>query len=416
MKKYPMIFGGICCGLALLLLSACGGGGGGGDAASGTKTADSGGAAVTTLNGTVADGYLRDARVFLDRNANRLYDNGEPTTMSTAGGAYTLEVNPGEGDLYPVVVQVIAGQTIDEDSGLAVAESYLLEAPRGRWTFISPLTRMVKVVREKNPSFTELQAVLKVRTALGIDDNVSLFEDYLAHGTGGAAAADQQLATEYSRTHKAARVAAALLGSLQTAIEQNLGGQVADSEQAAVAYMISDKILDQAPVIKQALNDERNTDQPADVAALVATTTASIDATQLDADLLTLYEQRISQDRPTWDMHPPELLSKTPPAGDTASVDVTVGIVFDEPLDETLISNSLVVLSGPNGLQPGSVSYNADEKKLTFTPDQVLLPFSHYQVTLRKELADSLGNTLSQDVVWSFSTIFDQTPPALPDF
>lgn len=415
MKRYPTILSQFCCAVALLMLSACGGGGGG-DAPSGTKTADSGGAAVTTLSGAVADGYLRGARVFLDRNANRLYDNGEPTTTSTAGGAYSLEVNPGEGALYSVVAQIVAGQTIDEDNGLTVSEDYLLEAPKGRWSFISPLTRMVKVVQEKNPSFTELQAVLQVRTELGIDDNVSLFEDYLSRGTGGTEAGEPLLATEYSRAHKAAQVVAALMGGLQADIEQNLGGQIADNEQAVVAYMVSDKIQEQAPLIKQALDNERNIDQQIDIAALVVSTTAAIDAAALNTDLMIQYEQRITQELPTWDMQAPGLLSKTPPANDTASVDVTLGIIFDEPLDETLLVDGLILLTGPAGLQAGTISYDAGEKKLTFVPDQLLLPFSDYQVTLKKELADSLGNSLGQDVVWSFSTIFNQTPPPLPDF
>lgn len=415
MNKYTAILSQICCAAALLVLSACGGGGGG-DAPSSTKTADTSETAVTTLSGKVADGYLRGARVFLDRNGNRIYDNGEPTALSSAGGNFSLDVNPDEGDLYPVVAQVVAGQTVDEDSGLTVTEDYLLEAPKGRWAFISPLTKMVKTVQEQNPSYTELQAVLKVRSELGIDDNVSLFEDYIAKGTGGNEVTDPQLAKEYSRTHKAARVVAALLGDLQADIKQNLGGQIADDEQAAVAYMISDKVLEQAPVVKQALDGERNNVQVADVDTLIGTTSGAIDSTELDADLLILYDQRISQDLPFWDMTPPEPVSLIPPADDTASVDVTVGVIFDEALDETLISDSLVSLSGPNGELSGTVSYNAAEKKLTFVPDQVLLPFSNYQVTVKTELSDSLGNNLGQDIVWSFTTIFDQSPPPLPDF
>jgi hypothetical protein len=398
----------------LLLLSACGIEDIG-NSPGGSKTSGTGGSGATTLSGTVADGYLREARVFLDRNTNRLYDNGEPTTMSVEGGAFTLEVNPGEGDLYPVVVQVIAGQTVDEDTGLTVAEDYLLEAPKGRWAFISPLTRMVKLVREKNPSFTELQAVLKVRSELGVDDNVSLFEDYLAHGTGGPNATNSQLAAEYSRAHKAARVVAALMGRLQADIDQNLGG-IADNEQAAVAFMLSDKVMEQAALIKQALDDERNIAQDADVATLVATTVAAIDSSSLDANLLNQYSLRITQNLPTWDMQPPELISSIPPTNDTSSVDVTIGIIFDEALDETLISDNLIELTGPNGMQSGTVSYNAGDKKLTFVPDQLLLPFSDYQVTLKQELSDTLGNALNEEVSWTFTTIFDQTPPALPDF
>jgi hypothetical protein len=81
-----------------------------------------------------------------------------------------------------------------------------------------------------------------------------------------------------------------------------------------------------------------------------------------------------------------------------------------------LLADELILLTGPNGLQPGSLSYDPAAQRLTFTPSQFLLPFSQYQVTVKKELADSLGNSLAQDVSWSFTTIFDLQPPALPDF
>ena len=120
--------------LVLTLLSACGGGEGGGDSVVASKIADDGSSSsVTTLSGVVADGYLRNAKVFLDRNGNRVYDNGEPYTQSATGGGFSLEVNPGEGELYPVVAQVIADQTIDEDTGAVVTNDYVLESMPVNW-------------------------------------------------------------------------------------------------------------------------------------------------------------------------------------------------------------------------------------------------------------------------------------------
>ena len=409
----------IVAGLFVALLAACGGGGGG-DSSGSTKATDTDSPpaveAATVLIGTVADGYLSGARVFLDRNQNRLYDNGEPTGLSGAGGAFSLDVNAGEGDLYPLVVQVVAGQTIDEDNGSPVGKDYLLEAPKGRWKFVSPLTTLVKAEQDKNPSFTELQAVLSVRNKLGVDDNVSLFKDYLAHGSGGAQAETVSLAEEYSRTHKAARVVAAMLGTLREEVTLNLGGQLNDSEQGAAAFLLSDKILEQGALIKQALDDERNGIQAVDLVLLENNVEAAVDPTTLDADLLTRYEQRDGQDLPTWDMQPPGLQRKAPLDGATAPIDATIEVYFDEPLDETLISDDLIVFTGPNGRVFGTVNYDATQKQLSFVPEQVLLPFSDYRVTLKKDLTDSLGNPLAEDVVWNFSTIFDKQPPALPNF
>lgn len=397
--------------LITLVLASCSGGSGG-DSSGTSRTVDSGTApSLTTLSGVVADGYLRNARVFLDRNGNRIYDNGEPSAQSGSGGLYSLDVNPGEGDLYPVIAEVVAGQTVDEDSGTPVTNNYVIEALPGRWAFVSPLTTLVKIERDKNPLFTEQQAVLNVRSLLGLSDEVSLFSNYLAvDGLSGP------LAEEYVRTHKVAQAVAQLMGQLRSEILQNLGGQIANEEQILVAYMISDQIMAQSDIVRQALNDERNLGIIADVPTLASAISAEINVEALNSDLLVLYQQRLDQNLEFWDMQPPRLLSQYPSSGDNAPVDAVISVSFDELLDETLLGSGLFELSGPSGAVYGNLNYDAVQKKLSFIPDQLLLPFSNYQVTLSGQLADSLGNPLGEDVNWTFVTIFDQIPPPLPDF
>ena len=411
MKRTNALIRGFFPYLAVLMLSACGGSGDG-DSVSSTRAADGGdGSALTTLSGVVADGYLREARVFLDRNGNYLYDNGEPMASSGPGGAYSMEVSPGEGDLYPVVAEVIAGLTLDEDTGTVVTNGFFLQAPPKRWEFISPLTTLVKQEMDKNPSFTEQQAVVSVRSQLGIADDVSMFRDYLAPGPQTDA-----LLAEYSRTHKAARVVAGLLGILRVEIAANLGGQIDAAEQKLVEYMVSDQILSRAVQIRQAFEAEKNFGTPVDVAVLTATVSTEIEPENLDADLLALYEQRILQGLDTWDMQPPQLLQQSPPADDTASVDVIVSAGFDETLDPTLIAAGIIELYGPHGLVAGHTDFDPEQHLISFTPDQVLLSYSEYQVRVKGQLADSIGNPLGDDVVWSFRTVFDMLPPVLPDF
>ena len=407
MKKIITINTFLLAALSLFLLSACGGGEG--DSSGTNKTADDGSsAAVATLAGTVADGYLRDARVFLDRNKNRVYDNGEPMAQSVHRGAYTLEVNPGEGELYPVVVQVIAGQTVDEDTDMPVANDYLLETLPGRWKFVSPLTTLVSLESAKNPFFSEQQAENVVREQLGISGLVSLFTDYIAPGD-----VDEPSAVEYRRTHQAAQVVANIMGSLRVSISDNLNGQITDAEQLLVAFMVADQVMGQTS-IKAALVEA---DPVIDVSRLIATINSKIDTRGLDVDLLARYKQRVAdQNFETWDMQPPEVENQSPPVSDTSSVDTVVSISFNEPLDETLLTSGIIELSGPNGLVSGNFDYNAETIRLTYTPSQLLLPFSTYQVTVKKVLADALGNPLGKNIVWEFTTIFDQVPPALPNF
>ena len=395
--------------LLLLLLSACS------DGDSKTNISDSdidgGSSGETTLTGVVADGYLVDARVFLDRNKNHVYDDGEPSTQSTAGGAFSLEVSPGEGTLFPVVVEVIAGQTVDEDSGTAVINGYYLESLPGFWKFISPLTTLVKLDCDKNPSLSRQQAEIVIRSQLGLNDSISLFTNYL---TPGGDTAD--MTEEYDRFHQVARVVAGAMGQLRTELSHNLDGRIDVTEQLPVAYLISDRILWQAPLVKAVLDGERNQTEVIDVAVMVATVVAASNPESLTAEMLARYRQRIEQNFEVWDMQPPQVQTQTPPAGDTASVDAVISITFDEALDETLLSDEVLVVTGPQGVVSGHLDYDAEQVRLTFTPDYFLAPFAHYQVTVAGVLADTLGNPLDEDIRWEFTTIFDQTPPLLPVF
>lgn len=51
---------------------------------------------TTQLKGNVADGYLENALVFLDKDGDYQLDEGEPSTTTDANGAYTLNVAPEE--------------------------------------------------------------------------------------------------------------------------------------------------------------------------------------------------------------------------------------------------------------------------------------------------------------------------------
>jgi hypothetical protein len=395
---------------SVFVFVACGGGGGG-DSSSSKSGETVEPASVATLIGVVADGYLNKAQVFLDRNRNRVYDNGEPLALSGQGGVFTLEVNPGEGDLYPVVAVVVAGQTEDEDDGSIIMTDYILEAPAGRWDFISPLTTLVHQEMEKNPSYSEPQAEALVRTSLGIAGTISLFADYI-----DGAENDLSGAAEYIRAHQAARTVAILMGALRAAVQQNLGGQISDFDQNLVAYMVSDQILAQAQQIELALADERAGGSAINSETLAALVAASIDMTQLDTDLLDRYDQRLAQGLETWDMQAPEIIEQSPPAADTASVDVIVETVFNETLDAETISTTALSLMGPSGEVSGSLEYDAEMNKLTFIPDAFLIANSDYQVIVDGALSDLLGNPIGDDIVWNFSTIFDQVPPDLPEF
>lgn len=127
------------------LVTGCGQGIGGNDTA-GVGTGGTGGgitlyltAASTTdanpagviitghvLANTAADGYLVNATVFLDRNRNYQRDAGEPSTATDAAGAYRLALDPADVGAYPLVALAVKGQTIDQNTGQPVGNSYVL--------------------------------------------------------------------------------------------------------------------------------------------------------------------------------------------------------------------------------------------------------------------------------------------------
>lgn len=401
----------LCCllvALALLvLLTACEGVGEGGSSSAISVSSGLSQPSATVLSGTVADGYLSGARVFLDRNGNRTYDSGEPMAISGPGGRFTLSINPGEGAKHSIVVEVIGGKTIDEDYGQPVADSYLLEAPAGRWQFVSPLTTLVSMEMQKNPTMTLQRAELNVKKELGIDEDISLFEDYLAPaGTK---------VIEARRTHKAAQVVASLMGMLRSEIAANLGGAIAPDEQQQVAYLVSDEIVRRGNVIAEALNAERNLNQPAVVASLKASIVEQVDLSLLNRSKLQRYAERIAENLETWDMEPPQIYQQNVADGALVSVDTRVAVIFDKAIDPATISTNAIMLQRSGAYVSGLVAYDAELKLLRFTPNQRLLPDTDYEVVISGQLADFLGNQIGKDLGWQFITLFDLTPPPLAE-
>ena len=115
------------------------------------------------------------------------------------------------------------------------------------------------------------------------------------------------------------------------------------------------------------------------------------------------------------DVTAPQLVSQRPAADGSAPIDVIVALIFDEEIDPASISEETILLDGPGGPVTGTVSYTPGLKQLSFMPDSHLLAFSSYRVA-RAEIADSSGNAVEAPHGWSFTTIFDQLPPELPEF
>ena len=104
------------------LLAACGGGNS--STATNDPTPD-----PVTISGQVMDGYLQDARVFLDLNNNGLHDASEPETRSGANGEFSLSTTETIPEDATVIAEAVAGVTIDRDDDQTVPLGYTLRSP-----------------------------------------------------------------------------------------------------------------------------------------------------------------------------------------------------------------------------------------------------------------------------------------------
>lgn len=193
--------------VATIGLTACGGGGGGDSAGTGDTTPV---ATITTLSGIVADGYLVNATVCLDLNLSKTCDLDEPSATSTNGGNYSLQATQAQIDSSPVVAEIIAGTTVDEDNPAApVTKGYTLNAPAGKGAFVSPLTTMVQARTEATGKTAE-QIENEILLSMNQDPTlVSLFEDYVAQKTDSTNPASIQ--DSYLQLHQVAQVTAATI-------------------------------------------------------------------------------------------------------------------------------------------------------------------------------------------------------------
>ena len=223
---------------AILIASGCSSSSGNSDDSDNNDTSGN-----ATLEGKAADGYLAGARVCLDLNNNASCDDGEPTTTTSAGGGYTLEgVTQEQIANSPIVVEIIVGETIDEDNpGETIDKTYTLTAPAGS-AFVSPLTTMVQnEIKENGLSPDEAKASIQARLGTELDPT----EDYVAGSDDGTSG------EEFQRLHKVAQVTRAVM---QKNIE--LVNTVVDEtgvSQEDLTALIVEQVLEALDDIQQAI-------------------------------------------------------------------------------------------------------------------------------------------------------------------
>lgn len=176
-------------------------------------------AGKTAVAGKVADGYLANAVVFMDKNSNYQHDSGEPETTTDQTGSFTLTIDPADVGKYPIVVLAIKDQTVDLDTNQAVANTYVLSMHAvavasttansltgAVSNFISPISTLIRENLEANPGMTFAEAGALVRNQLNIPAGVRIHGDYIFGSYSGLHKND------YHHMHQAAQEMAGLMG------------------------------------------------------------------------------------------------------------------------------------------------------------------------------------------------------------
>jgi len=181
-----------------------------------------------TLSGKVAIGYLVNANVCLDINANGACDLDEPYAVTTVGGEFVISgLTSSQVSEHPLLVEVKAGETYDEeysDPGITIGASFSLSAPANS-KFISPFTTILKFKMDSGKSYSTSVDELKSMIGVHFDPSV----DYIA------ALASNELSEEERETYTSAVIVSKYMGGALAILTS--AGEVPMSFAAAVMYI-----------------------------------------------------------------------------------------------------------------------------------------------------------------------------------
>jgi hypothetical protein len=96
----------------------------------------------------------------------------------------------------------------------------------------------------------------------------------------------------------------------------------------------------------------------------------------------------------------------TPPDGTVEVCPNTalVSATFSKAMNPTTITTSTFTLTDPGGTVDGAVAYNASSNIATFTPTTSLVLNTQFTATITTGAADTFGNPLQANKVWTFTS------------
>ena len=253
-----------------------------------------------SVSGSVIDGPLENARVFLDIDDDGEWDADEPYTFTDENGSYQLQAPEGYFEQYRLVAEITT-DTIDTETGeVAHPYSLVFYDPNTQSAFegflstdfvLNPFTTMVQ--SEVEAGNAPLDAVELVATHLGLNPqhHFYLLADYMEVKATGEYL-DEQLSGEdmdvINRLHNIARTAVRVLGIKMTEINAadptlSARGKALASQQVLNALKIKLRdVIDTSDEVASA-GDGSDAEQELDLNAELYA--ANIDATAILANV-----------------------------------------------------------------------------------------------------------------------------------
>jgi hypothetical protein len=114
---------------------------------------------------------------------------------------------------------------------------------------------------------------------------------------------------------------------------------------------------------------------------------------------------------------PSPIVTLVTPANGNAGVCASTAIItatFSHAMDPATINTSTFTLTGPGGSVAGAVTYVAANNVATFSPTSTLTANTVYTATITTGVADTFGQHLLANFVWSFTTAPTCPPPPPP--
>jgi hypothetical protein len=111
---------------------------------------------------------------------------------------------------------------------------------------------------------------------------------------------------------------------------------------------------------------------------------------------------------------PPTVILVTPANGSTGlcSSTAVISATFSKAMNPATITTSTFTLKGPGGTSVGgAVTYSATTNVATFSPSSPLAPSTAFTATITTGAADTFGNPLAANFVWTFTSGATCPPP-----